>query len=99
MCVELNLLLLSSLLGQVHHPGPVRAPLLPGEQRRPRGAGRGGRHGEVRAEALAPYGRHQEASRQIQRQQRHRVPVRALQGRPRGGGSGDGEHVIYCLSD
>uniref|UniRef100_A0A668AHM2 Protein kinase domain-containing protein n=1 Tax=Myripristis murdjan TaxID=586833 RepID=A0A668AHM2_9TELE len=64
----------------VHHPGPPGSHLLPGEQRRARGAGRGGRHGEVGPEAVAAHGRHQEAAREVQGQQR----------RARGGGSGDG---------
>lgn len=76
---------------QVHHSGPLGSPLLPGEQWRARGAGRGGRHGEVRPEAVAAHGRHKEAPREVQGQQRHRVPLWALQRRARGGGSGDGQ--------
>lgn len=75
---------------QVHHSGPLGSPLLPGEQRRPRGAGGGGRHGEDGPEAVAAHGRHQEAPREVQGQQRHRVPLRALQRRARGGVPGDG---------
>uniref|UniRef100_A0A3B3TEW8 Protein kinase domain-containing protein n=1 Tax=Paramormyrops kingsleyae TaxID=1676925 RepID=A0A3B3TEW8_9TELE len=60
----------------VHHPRPSGAPVLPGARRHARGAGRGGRHAEVRPEALAAHGRPQE----ISRQQRHRVPLRSLQG-------------------
>ncbi|NWX94363.1 WNK4 kinase, partial [Nothoprocta pentlandii] len=74
----------------VHHPGPAGALLLPGGHGRARGAGRGGRRRQVGAQALAAHGRHQEAARQVQGQQRHRVPLRALQGRGRGGGPGDG---------
>lgn len=60
---------------QVHHSGPPGAPLLPGEQWCARGAGRGGRHGEVGPEAVAAHGRHQEAPREVQGQQRHRVSL------------------------
>lgn len=68
------------LVFQVYHSGPSGPPLLPGKQRRARGAGRGGRHGEARPEAVATHRRYQEASREIQGQQCHRVPFRALQG-------------------
>uniref|UniRef100_A0A4W3HAU5 Protein kinase domain-containing protein n=1 Tax=Callorhinchus milii TaxID=7868 RepID=A0A4W3HAU5_CALMI len=63
----------------VHHTG------TPGSRLLPRGDG-----GSCRA-VLATHGRHEETPRQIQGQQSHRVPVRALQGCLRGGGPGDGE--------
>uniref|UniRef100_A0A8D0FJY8 WNK lysine deficient protein kinase 4 n=1 Tax=Strix occidentalis caurina TaxID=311401 RepID=A0A8D0FJY8_STROC len=74
----------------VHHPGPAGALLLPGGHGGACGAGRGGRRRQVWAQALAAHGRHEEAARQVQGQQRHRVPLRALQGRGGGGGPGDG---------
>ncbi len=80
-----------SLSVQIHHPGPAGAQLLPGAQRRLRGAGRGRRRGQIQPEALASHGRHQEAPREVQGQQRHWVPVRASQRYAGGGGAGDGE--------
>uniref|UniRef100_A0A3Q3IL22 Protein kinase domain-containing protein n=1 Tax=Monopterus albus TaxID=43700 RepID=A0A3Q3IL22_MONAL len=61
----------------VHSPGPAGPSVLPGA------VGFG-------PDALAPDGRKQQASWQIQRQQCHRVSVRAVQRCPRGGGPGDG---------
>lgn len=78
------------LLLQVHGSGPAGPPVLPGAARGERGPGGGRRRLEGGAEALAPDGPQQEATREIQRQQRHRVPLRTLQRRPRGGGPGDG---------
>ncbi len=75
---------------QVHRSGPAGSSVLPGAAGSPRGFGRGRRQLEGGSEALAPDGPKQEASWEIQRQQRHRVPVRALQRCPRGGGPGDG---------
>uniref|UniRef100_A0A3P9LHL6 Protein kinase domain-containing protein n=1 Tax=Oryzias latipes TaxID=8090 RepID=A0A3P9LHL6_ORYLA len=78
----------------VHSPGPPGAPLLSGEHRRPRGACRGGRRLQGGAEAVAPDGRQGEAPGEVQRQRRHRVPVRTLQGCARRGRPGDGT----CIS-
>lgn len=86
---------------QVHRAGAAGPPLLPGAAGGPRGAGGGG--GEVGgggagrqrpqggAEAAAADGPQQEAARQVQGPRRHRDRLSALQGRPRGGGPGDGE--------
>lgn len=77
---------------QVHGSGPAGSPVLPGAAGSPRGSGGGGRWLEGGSEALAQDGPQQEASWEIQRQQRHRVPVRALQRRPWRGGPGNGTY-------